>query len=724
MGGTQTKPYGAYADVKELEYISALHQTSTPLRNDGSIIDEDVRMFLMSRYGIRVSILDIRNQIFGTFGECCGPSVDNNVDEYNIIITPTKGVVAKGDELREEETTNAPPIIASIASVPSDGKCCSSTGVHAIVGESGEETAPPVFASISNVLKNNSEEVVSGGEIAPSVTNGGEEAGEGTAQPVSSGKESGEETALPVANGGESGKETASPIITSTTSVPDGVKNSTSSFSKSSHDGKSFMDLTQILSLLLVPELLKANRSLTTQKLQNNDDDASPFAFHAKREKHWPDIDLIDNALRIMLHDATGDGNPRPLTKETLRQILIFYGEIDTANDGIVLDDMLAALRDKSDTSADDETPILFDQIAFSHALTQDVKQYNIDSENDLTTNFYDVFESLKGKCNKTTNFFSRLNPFKTEEIGTSSTLIERVFTFAAIDYTADSFRERAFVVTLWLTWTLTYLAYVYDKSSLFDKIKINCMASAESSYDTIPSFGCAISQQIINWLCLMAQLSILGTLFVVWASLGNSTLPTSIVWIVIGIFPAVMFVLAYFKSLDLWIVTTAKVEGYVYTVIYSFSLVGGIVLLLASILNIAQRGMYLRYDLNRNGVIEAAEVPGRFFGKWLIPGMVRLEACMKKSSSFKMNQLLRNASEIHKIIDIENSVSSDVTETQYGKALLAYAQSSSRTEEIQMGFVKTCKKMYDRTLFEEDGIWFSSVSDSDSVCEFFSTSN
>jgi hypothetical protein len=38
MGAKQTKSCGSYADVKELEYISALHQTGTNgLRKDGSI---------------------------------------------------------------------------------------------------------------------------------------------------------------------------------------------------------------------------------------------------------------------------------------------------------------------------------------------------------------------------------------------------------------------------------------------------------------------------------------------------------------------------------------------------------------------------------------------------------------------------------------------------------------------------------------------------------------
>lgn len=39
MGAKHTIPCGAHADVKELEYISALHQTGrSELRKDGSIL--------------------------------------------------------------------------------------------------------------------------------------------------------------------------------------------------------------------------------------------------------------------------------------------------------------------------------------------------------------------------------------------------------------------------------------------------------------------------------------------------------------------------------------------------------------------------------------------------------------------------------------------------------------------------------------------------------------
>jgi len=37
------RPVGVQADAKEIEYISALHQTGALLRPDGSIRDEDIK---------------------------------------------------------------------------------------------------------------------------------------------------------------------------------------------------------------------------------------------------------------------------------------------------------------------------------------------------------------------------------------------------------------------------------------------------------------------------------------------------------------------------------------------------------------------------------------------------------------------------------------------------------------------------------------------------------
>jgi len=57
---------GAAGDVRELEYVSALHQTDRDeLRRDASIRQEDIRLFLSSRFGIVVDDATIQRMILG-----------------------------------------------------------------------------------------------------------------------------------------------------------------------------------------------------------------------------------------------------------------------------------------------------------------------------------------------------------------------------------------------------------------------------------------------------------------------------------------------------------------------------------------------------------------------------------------------------------------------------------------------------------------------------------
>ena len=63
-----TKPKGATADLREIEYISALHQTGETLRKDGTINAADISLFLMSRYGIDVTADEVSNTISKGFG--------------------------------------------------------------------------------------------------------------------------------------------------------------------------------------------------------------------------------------------------------------------------------------------------------------------------------------------------------------------------------------------------------------------------------------------------------------------------------------------------------------------------------------------------------------------------------------------------------------------------------------------------------------------------------
>jgi hypothetical protein len=63
------RPVGVSADVSELEYISALHQTcDKQVRQDCSITAADITVFLRSRYGILVDEDEVRGTIIEGFG--------------------------------------------------------------------------------------------------------------------------------------------------------------------------------------------------------------------------------------------------------------------------------------------------------------------------------------------------------------------------------------------------------------------------------------------------------------------------------------------------------------------------------------------------------------------------------------------------------------------------------------------------------------------------------
>jgi hypothetical protein len=228
-----------------------------------------------------------------------------------------------------------------------------------------------------------------------------------------------------------------------------------------SHVVNGSLDLTQVLALLLVPELLKAEASVVRQQQEEQaqpelESELTEHRHSEKGGKNWPDADLITNVQRMILHDATGDPNPRPLTKDLIRQILMFYGEESIAEDEGLLDDMLMAANHKSNPSAEEnaldivgDALVLFDCRAFARALTQDVQLYNIENENRLTTNYDDVFHPFdltqgEGK-NKNLTYCPRLrNPFKTVKIVMENgRQLQKVFTFAPIDYMAETFRER-----------------------------------------------------------------------------------------------------------------------------------------------------------------------------------------------------------------------------------------------------------------------------------------
>lgn len=85
--------------------------------------------------------------------------------------------------------------------------------------------------------------------------------------------------------------------------------------------------------------------------------------------------------------------------------------------------------------------------------------------------------------------------------------------------------------------------------------------------------------------------------------------------------------------------------------------------------------------------------------------GTIAMERNMKQAASFKMNQLVKNARNVHSKAEFETGVGPQ--SNSYGCALLSFTKMENETEETG-GFIWTWKRMWNGRLYREDGIWLN----------------
>ena len=189
---------------------------------------------------------------------------------------------------------------------------------------------------------------------------------------------------------------------------------------------------------------------------------------------------------------------------------------------------------------------------------------------------------------------------------------------------------------------------------------------------------------------------SVLGTTFVLFASIGNGSKPNPLFAIISMAAITFFCILPFFKEFELRpnedgvIISTVKDTPATKQLLYFLSLIGGFLLILAELRILVQ-----------------VLVPQRIWGhynvlrKLLIPGSIQLEAKAKKASSYKVNRLIRNALSIH-----DNAMTglAGESETTFGRALLCYAKSSDNSEEVG-GLLWMWKKVWKLEIFTEEGI-------------------
>ena len=82
------RPTGALADTKELEYVSALHQTSDDVRSNATVSSLDILHFLRSRYNMTLThdqALAIVRGLSGDAYHRMGDDRSNKADRKSVV---------------------------------------------------------------------------------------------------------------------------------------------------------------------------------------------------------------------------------------------------------------------------------------------------------------------------------------------------------------------------------------------------------------------------------------------------------------------------------------------------------------------------------------------------------------------------------------------------------------------------------------------------------------
>ncbi|KAI2493588.1 hypothetical protein MHU86_20946 [Fragilaria crotonensis] len=386
--------------------------------------------------------------------------------------------------------------------------------------------------------------------------------------------------------------------------------------------------------------------------------------------------------------DVTGSSDPVRLDRTMMLNIMKTYGEEDVSS--AVVDEMLKAAGVQKNGST------MFDYKKLVNATTADIQQYDPEWETRETTYYDDVLDGTSLDANLEDN-----DP--DEELAKSNfddapDKIRRIFTLPTIDTVAENYRSKTFNVLLWVFVVVALFQYASD----FDT-SVGQQDCPTTSF--MSEFGCRVGQSIVAWLMLMVQLIILGTIFVILSTAGNSihlqhNLP-SFVGVMLGIV-TIMFssMLSYIFEVKFFLINTNKSSSAEGQFGYGFALALGCVLLLFQIKS-------LLYVLIPRSTWK--NLP--FANFWLTCEMAKSECCTKQAAAYKIKNMVDHAFAQHDGSILRKAESARVKlkassfKSANAKAMMSFHATADHRERVG-GILYTFRRMWNGSLFKEDGVF------------------
>jgi len=453
---------GAQADVKELEYVAALHQTCLPeTRENGTVSAVDVQRLLSSRYGLFISHERAVEIVRGLSGDA----------GYSAADLPKPAAKKKGKNLLRR-------------------------GIEKRKNKSKKNYENP---SENNEGSQQDKHDLSASEVS------------GLDQSESTGGDGRSSVKFNVLQG----DQPAAARISS-----DQYREVVRDDDDNDNLPEEYFDIVQLVSLLLIPVLARAGKEFRV-KSEGGEDGVQVKSENVDSQSLDPQPpDLILNSLRMILKDinvspvepeetedasfqATSSslGSMPVLDVELVEAILLEMGEYERAQDPKLMREMTDAASSRSGR---------FDAEALVNALTHDVREHwQVGSEDRLSTFFYDVFGYYQGSKTVRDEIaaLSRRGdePRRDEEdpkwiddtrvgddVGGRFDFKSHSVDHTNVDFVVDAHSSASLVVLIWLFYILLAATYA---SLIRGSIEVPCKRNQNAD-----TFGCELAQVIWVW--------------------------------------------------------------------------------------------------------------------------------------------------------------------------------------------------------------------------------
>jgi len=255
-------------------------------------------------------------------------------------------------------------------------------------------------------------------------------------------------------------------------------------------DQDKFIDLVELTSVLIIPILIKMRKAVVLSECDNDD------TSNDLNKQRWATVldnssEVIGDVWKMIIADSsivTSGGEDPTLTETTIKKILISYDMKESANDDQLVQSMLQLVLSSSQPDQSSRGHQMKASV-FAKALTVDVTKFE--------TKNYEVDESISKSL-----FTQTVGDLENEEQEDDFDLDQQatathtdVFTTGPIDFTADIYRSKCFVICLWVCFLLFYYSYLLNFSDIFN---YKCSENTP---------GCRILHSVMFWLEVAAFL-------------------------------------------------------------------------------------------------------------------------------------------------------------------------------------------------------------------------